>query len=495
MSAPPPKDLADVDHIPFSDLEKYDQRLRVCPDWRKENINSIGLYRLTNYAHPVFEATRFIGRRFSIQDTQQARLFASRMLEADFSLPFWWALMSGDAMRGDPALKEREAKAATIPRFPNEPSKIPGQEMMKAWLSMVQARTPNYELALISPPRSLTSRKIAKTKADLRELAEQITWVVGDDADGSRCTTSWLSRAPFPFRGSPSRIIINAQELRMHSDAMQGDLVCQVWASVSFGFKLLQLLAHAAVGAARSGAECNWTNMYRFAAGAKKGSEVRMLNTCTFGGVLRYELEHKLVAKSHYTLNGAEGVPGLWFAFSDFPGEDVLAMSGTVPDGYSFSARDSSKKGPFYHREWQVSYSWLLRLLTDAFWNKDVRTRGQAALAPPKEVGYVMHRDGRRKYGPLHADVIRRGIVPSGYRMIPRSYVMAKKSLDLKGRPHIKFGGFDIGRMTFDSDDEMYREQSSSESESNEPWKNMIGDASEIEDAYEIEDCNDSNSE
>jgi hypothetical protein len=257
--------------------------------------------------------------------------------------------------------------------------------------------------------------------------------------------------------------MISARELHMHSvDMQEGDLVCQAWASVSLGFKLLQLLAHAAVGAARSGAECNWSNKYRFFSEEYPGTEIRMLEACTFGGVLRREREQERVAKSHYTINGAEGVPGLWFALSDFPGEHLLAISGTEPDDYPGDLNPIGSYGPHYHREWQVSFSWLLRLMTDTFWDNDARTRGQKALIPPKEVGYVMHRDGRRKYGPLHAEVIRRGIVPHGYRMLPRSHVMVHKSLRHDSIVQIMFGAFNIGRMdAIESDDEMYRDDDS----------------------------------
>lgn len=476
MSAPA-SEFADVDHITFANLERHDRLPRVCPDWRKENISSVGLYRLTNNVHPAFDASRFIGRRFSLEDTQQARLFASRLLEAECSIPFWWALMI-DRVGRDKDSEEREAKAANIRLFPSGGAAVPQSEIYNVFLRIQQARTPDYELCLEDPPPSewrpepLTNRQIAEARAILRDLARNIHYEVGDDADGSRCMTAWTARAASPFRGSPSAIVINAEELRMHSRAMEGDLICQVWASVSLGFKLVQLLAHAAVSAARSGAECNWNNRYRFAADPKRGAEVRMLESCTFGGVLRREQEQEQVAKSHYTINGVEGVPGLWFAFSDFPGEHIFAMAGSLPDGHSFFDPSPGEDGPNYHREWKVSFSWLLRLLTDTFWNNDVRTRGQAALTPPKEVGYVMHRDSKRKYGPLHAGMIRRGIVAHGYRMLPRSCVMVKKRLYHNGGGHIMFGGFDIGRLELEDDADLYRDDDSrsegDESESSE---------------------------
>lgn len=484
MSAAPNEDFADVDDITFDNLERNDRRLRICPDWRKEDITTTGLYRLSNDAHPAFQANRFIGPRFSLQDTLQARLFASRLLEADCSIEFWWALMSGETMGGDRALEDREARAADIRTFTDLGARIPDQETNDAFISMMQARTPNHELYLSNPPsvgwesKTLTNHQITKTKEDLRELARYIHYEVDEDAGGSRCMTAWLYRTAAPFRGSPSRIVICAKELRMHSDAMAGDLICQAWASVSLGFKLLQLLAHAAVAAARSGAECNWSNRYRFEGDPKIGAEIRMLESCTFGGILRREQEQEPVAKSRYTIDGVEGTPGLWIAFSDFPGVDFMAMTGADPDGYSLSDPDVGADGPYYYREWQVPLSWLLSLLTDTFWDNDVRTRGQAALTPPKEVGYVMHRDGKTKYGPLHREVIRRGIVPAGYIMLPRTYVMAKKSLDHDGRGHVMFGGYNLGRMAFESDDEMYTDKDqgqSSESEDDGPGSSGPG--------------------
>lgn len=472
MSAPPPSDLADVDHVTFANLERHDRRVRVCPDWRKENVISNGLVRLSNEVHPAFEASRFIGPRFNLQDTQQARRFASRLLEADCSIPFWWALMY-DRNDPDPRPRDLQAGAANADMFTAQQARMTPQEI-EIVARHLQARGPSDVLYLRDPPPSdaspipLTPQEIAQTKAELRQLAQQIHYLVDVDADGSRCQTDWFSRATPPFRGSPSSIMISAKELRAHSDTMEGDLISQTWASVSLGFRLLQLLAHAAVAAARPGFRCHWNNQYRFSAEPKTGAEIRMLESCTFGGVLRREQEQEQVAKSHYTINGAEGVPGLWFAFSDFPGEEIEALSGTIDYSRDLLDYMPGEDGPYYHREWQVSLSWLLSLLTDTFWNNDVRTRGQMALMPPKEVGYVMHRDSKRKYGPLHSAYIRsKGIVPKGYRMLPRSYVMARKDLQHDPRGNMMFGGFDLGRIALGSDDEMLvgADESSSESE------------------------------
>jgi hypothetical protein len=457
MSARPNTCLGDVDHITFANLEQHDQRLRVCPDWTTEHITGESMIGLTNDMHPAFEASKLVGDGFNFEDTHHARLFASRLLEADCSLPFWWTLMSGKTMP-DSYLKDREAKAANIRTWKLDEWKAPRSEKDKTSRSIKRARTPDSELGLANPPETLTSAQATKTKADLRELAQYIYYAVGEDANGSRCETAWPLIADAPFRGSPSRIVISAEELRTHSADMEDDLVCQVWASVSLGFRLLQLLAHAAVGAARSGPQSNWQTKYRFDGDPNIGSEIRMLERCTFGGLLRREQEQEQVAKSHYTINGAEGIPGLWIAFSDWPDQDLIDMFGEMPDSEDEQLRQGHN-GPFYHREWQVSFLWLLSLLTDNFWDNDVRTRGQAALRPPMEVGYVMRRDAERKYGPLHGRQIRDGVVPDGYSMLQRSYVMVIDYLLHDGRRAILSGDFGIERMAVarsdGADDEM----------------------------------------
>ena len=442
MSGVPNSDFADVDHITFANLEQHDQRLRVCPDWIQEHITCNGFVGLTNGVHPVFDASKF-GQGFSHQDTEQARLFASRLLEADCGLPFWWALMS------DPTMvisRERGAESADIRTWAFDDTEAPQSEIDNSAMRIQQARAPHTELHLDDPPEELTRSQIKKTKANLRELARYIRYAVGENAQSSKCETTWPLRVAPPFQGSPSRIVISAEELRMHSADMERDVVCRVGASITLGFRLLQLLAHAAVGAARSGPECNWSNKYRFNDDESIGSEIRMLECCTFGGLIRREQEHEQVAKSHYTINGAEGVPGLWFAYSDYPGLHMLDVIGDIPSDEDEELWQEDH-GPFYHREWQVSFLWLLSLLNDHFWDNAVSRRGRAALTPPKEVGYVMHRDNKRKYGPLHEEEIRGGIVPEGYRMLPRSYVMVKAQLFHEGCRALMFGGLGLGRM------------------------------------------------
>lgn len=349
----------------------------------------------------------------------------------------------------DPRFRDQRARAARMTR----------QEIE---IAMRDSRQQEYNLLHLpdpppsdSAPEPLTCCQITKTKIKLRLLAHQVHYLVDVDANSSRCDAAWFSRATPPFHGSPSSIVISAKRLRAHSAAMEGDLVCQSWASISLGFRLLQLLAHAAVGAAHSGPECHWSNKYAFNAEPNLGAEIRMLEACTFGGVLRREREQIRVAKSHYTINGAEGLPGLWFAFSDFPGEHILAMYGDMESDEDKEAWQG-EFGPFYHREWQVSFSWLLNLFTDHFWDNDVRTRGQAALKPPMEVGYVMRRDAERKYGPLHSGNIRSGVLPDGYSMLPYSYVMVRNDLFREGVGNLLYGDFSNDRMAHDSDDDLF---------------------------------------
>jgi hypothetical protein len=442
--------LADVDHITFADLEQHDRRLRVCPDWTQEHITGSGFIGLTNDVHPLFEASRF-GPGFSLQDTEQARRFASRLLEVDCVLPFWWALMSSGTTYGSES-EEQEANTADIRTWTLDEARSLQSEMDDSAMRMQQARTPDSELSLYDPPEALTSGQIDKTKADLRELARYIYYAAEENADGSRCETNWHLRVSPPFRGSPSRIVISAEELRLHSAAMEGDVVCQAGASISLGFRFLQLLGHAAVGAARSGPNCHWSTKYRFDADPIIGSEIRMLECCTFGGLIRREQELEQVARSHYTINGAEGVPGLWFAYSDWPGMDIWDMLGSIP-GDEDEQLWQEDNGPFYHHEWQVSFFWLLSLLSDRFWDVDVSSRGQAALKPPMEIGYVMHRDDKRKYGPLHSADLRDGAVPEGYSILPRSYVMVKDHLFHEGCRAGLFGDLGLERMTTETFD------------------------------------------
>lgn len=244
MSAPANKDCADVDHITFANLEKHDQQLRVCPDWRtQEVVTSKASIGLTNDMHPAFEDSRFTGASFNLRDTHQARLFASRLLEADCSIPFWWALMSGKSM-DNPGLRDREAQAAKIRMYPADGTAPSQHEMDAFYLCAHQVRRPDCELVLVDPPtlqfapEELTSDQITKTKADLRDLARHIHYYVEEDPNGSRCVPVWVLKVASPFQGSPSRIVISAEVLRKHSAAMEGDLIRQAWASVSLGFLL-----------------------------------------------------------------------------------------------------------------------------------------------------------------------------------------------------------------------------------------------------------------
>lgn len=369
MSAPPDPNLADVDQVTFANMERHDERARVCPDWRKETVTSDGWTGLTNEVHPLFRDHLFTG--FNLEETLLARQFATRLLDADCCLRFWCTLVYSEPWH-DPKIEEREAKAAAIRMLTHEEMETtPKQDVDSAVQALLQAKEPNRVLGFFDPPPSNfnpegpTPGDKLKTMALLCLLSRHIRYTTEETAGSSRCDTNWLEKASHPFRGSPSNIVISLAELRTHSSDMQGDLVCKAWASVSLGFKLLQLLAHAYVGVVYRGARCNWTNEYRFDADQCMGAEIRMLESCTFGGVLRREQETEQVPKAHYTIDGTEGVPGLWIAFSDYPSADMDSIFGTIADGTPYDAYLPQEDGPFYHREWQVPFKWFLWLLTD----------------------------------------------------------------------------------------------------------------------------------
>jgi hypothetical protein len=460
MSAPPPEGLADVDYITFAEMEQHDQFQRACPDWRTEYLSSNGHRWLTNDLHPAFAEERF-NKGFNHQETLLARQFASQLLSVDFNSRFWWALFFGKTMY-DEDLEDRVARGANI-HISTDFGPLQDQSYKVDTLTKIdEARTPGGKLCLVDPPpcrlqpEELTTQQYLKTGAYVLALAQHVRYVVWPNANGIQCFTAWYARAVDPYPGSPSIIRIDPEELRMHSIAMQGDMISQAWAFISLGFELVQSLAHAAVGFARSGPECNWDNDYEFDAEEKMSAEIRMLESCTFGGALRKE--HDSSSIYHYTLDGALGVPGLWFAYSDFAGTSLEDMIGDQEDDPGEVAE--SEDGPFYHREWQVPFAWLFEVLTDHFWGVKVVFKGQSALEPPKEVGYVMSRDGERKYGPLHSMEIRDGVIPDGWSMLPRSYILVSHALHHDAAGAIMFGGFGQARMALNIAEDQRRPKS-----------------------------------
>lgn len=482
MSAPvPPNQLANVDQITFANMERHDGFRRVCPDWRTEYITSTDHDWLTNDIHPAFAEDRFFAKdNFNHHETLLARRFASRVLEAKCAIPFWWALLFGEAFLVGPnggrvksdTRNDLEARAAELPAFTWEEALRGGrEEILKAFRKVREARLPSALLRLVDPPlwhrhtsnlsfppespTEITPEQIIATKAALRDLARVITYKLSN-TKGIECLTVWHSKiADTQFRGSPSVITINSRELSAHSIAMQGDRVIQAYASFALGFVLVKQLAHAAIGASRLGHECNWGNQYKFGAEDKVGAEIRMLESCTFGGEFRKEQEVNSVC--HYTINGHEGIAGLWIAYSDYADSDMFAMFGDVASDPSEAAEQ--EEGPFYHREWQVPLSWFLKVLTDDFWDVDVHERGQPAMVPPREVGYVMSRCNDRKHGPYHSDEIRRGIVPRGWSMLPRSYVFTTNELHNDALGAILFGNAGEGRMARGISEERQRRE------------------------------------
>jgi hypothetical protein len=121
----------------------------------------------------------------------------------------------------------------------------------------------------------------------------------------------------------------------MLSAAMKRDAIAYAGAPLLLGFQMVQQLAHAAIAASRSGEECNWNVWYRFCAWGKSGAEIRMLESCTFGGTLRKEQGEWQNPCVHYMVNEKDDVPGLWFALSDFAG---------TPNGASTIGRFSDER-------------------------------------------------------------------------------------------------------------------------------------------------------
>lgn len=446
-SGPATEGLADIDHVTFANLAQHGRYRAVCPEWRKEHVSSLGMMPLTNTVHPALQQRQGYTHGHMLEalndDTLQARRFATRILEANSMLPFWWTVFfSQPNCRGD--LEGRRAKASEIPMFDFHHQFIP-EETARAVEALVRVRD---EVAVTSlsdpdPYDRLTSDQIVKTKAALLELASCVLYKTGTYSEDVRCLTLWWLRTPCSLPGAPSIIAISMDELSAHSAAMRGDRISQAWATISLGIKLAKQLAHAAFAASHSGADLNWSNQYTYAADEAPGPEIRMLEACLFGGVLRKELdEFQDSQKSHYTIDGAEGSPGLWIAYSDWPSADLIAMCGTLAkDGYQY-------EGPVFHREWHVPFSWLLTVVTDDFWD-EVREEGILAMRPRQEIGYVMSRDGERKYGPHHAEELRGGIVPSGFSLVPRSYLMVRNDLHHEACGLVLFGGFDAARIPF----------------------------------------------
>jgi hypothetical protein len=455
--------LADVDHVTFANMEQHDRIQRVCPDWRKEEISSAGHEWLTNDVHPAFAEERFRTDGINHEETLLARRLASRLLEAECVMPFWWTMIFDDQVE---TTAEEEAMAAKIPVLDESKMKDPNiteeelrnglKEAAKALVTSSKLRTPGEVTGVTRPPQfsemssqeALTADQIKKTKAALRDLGQTVMYGARPTTatKSMYCETAWFWKiTDLPYPGSPAGVIINPQELERHSTAMKGDLISQAYASMSLGFQFVQQFAHAIIAATRSGPRCNWSNEYRFNGGDIMGADNCMLEACTFGGTFRKEQE--LASTPHYTIDcTTEGIPGLWFAFSDWANSHIEDMVGTfdVEDDEQYLEQES---GPFYHREWQVPFSWFLRVLTDNFWDVHVREGGRPALVPPKEVGYVMSRDNDKKIGPYHSSEIRQGVVPPGWSMLPRSYVVVSNSLYHDAMGAIMFGGFSVGRV------------------------------------------------
>lgn len=471
MSAKPNEGLADVDHVTFANMALHGRYRATCPDWRREIVNTFGAPFLSNTLHPALQLRSGVSTPpFNDAETLLARRFASRILEADCMLAFWHKLLFE---RVGQASEAKQASALQIPIFDFDQELSPEdlrrateavdrvredgaarearsqegpdfdfdevwtEEMFAEYAEFYAQARESTTLNIFGRLRALTSDEIERTKAALLDLASCVIYSSGSYAKDMACETLWYRKTPAGcfLPGAPSVIQISLDELSAHYAAMQGDLISQAWASISLGFKFVQQLAHAALAAAYPGAALSWHNRYNFSITALPGADCRMLEGCVFGGLLRKERDEAQDAlKSHYTINGAEGEPGIWFASSDFPSADVSTMCGDVED---------EEEAPFFHREWRVPYSWLIFALTDHYWD-GVGSSGKM-LWPRREMGYVMARDHKRKYGPYHANQLPAGIVPSGFSFLPRSYLIVKNDLYHDAVGAILYGGFTAG--------------------------------------------------
>jgi hypothetical protein len=330
VSGPPYNaSFRDVEPATFANLEQHDRFRRVCPDWRKEDISSAGHKWLANGVHPAFAEERFKPNGFDHEETLLARRLASRLLEAQCVIPFWWALIFGGDGRSaeEELVAEEEAMATKVPIFTDEECRnLVAEDIIEILGKVAAARIPGSVMFLEEPPlfsedssqEELTPDQIEKTKAVLRDLGGTVHYnsLQMRNSTSMHCETAWFKRfTDLPFRGSPSVICISPQALSMHSTAMKGDVINQAYASVFLGLQFVQQFAHFLVAATRSGPQCNWSSNYKFLVMDKVGADDRILESCTFGGVFRKEQE--LDSKSHYTIDGVEGVSGLWFAYSN----------------------------------------------------------------------------------------------------------------------------------------------------------------------------------
>lgn len=465
-SSPADPELADVDEVTFTQMEQDSGDPMYCPDWRTEHLSSRDHRWLGPRVHPAFDRDKFLFDGFNFEEIDLACRFASRLLYADCLIPFWYTLLVGN-LYYDPDLAGRQNKAANLRTYTREEQMVATQEEIhSASQNILNARceparrhtllfrNPYYHEDDVwgrgSPEAyALNAAQIGQTRAHLTLVTNWIRFRVHPSAkaSGMECNTAWVfptegsSPGSRPYPGSPSIINIDPQVLSRHSTSMNGDLICQATASVMLGINLVKQFAHAAMAVTRSGAECNWSSQYLFQNDYMPGREGRMLEGCSFGGVFRSEQEQ--TSTSFYTIDGAEGVPGLWFVYSDWAGALLTEMFGFHRDEYG----DPPDWGPWHHREWKVPFSWFLHVLTDRLWDADLRERGQVALVPPMELGYVMARNGEGKHGPYPHGYIDKDFLPLGYNILPRSYIIAKDELFNEARRAIMFGESSFWRM------------------------------------------------
>lgn len=205
--------------------------------------------------------------------------------------------------------------------------------------------------------------------------------------------------------------------------SMKKDVVAQAIASLTLGFALARELGHAAFVAANSPGRCKNDVVFWFDC-IRENEQYHMLQSLVFGGTLRKEQDK--TEDPYYTIDGVKGVPGLWLALSDYPSASFAQTLTFRPGRY----RPKEDLVTGYHREWQVPFWWTLKMMSDNVWDVSAVEQGRRALKAPREIGFIMKRNRYTKWGPLHGSMdVPEGVVPHGFKMVPRSYHIAADSL------------------------------------------------------------------
>lgn len=143
--------IESADALTFAQLEFHDRTATNCPRMH-ESVTSNGKPLLTNNVHPIFQDTDF-----DSDETLPARRLASRLLQTDCLLTYWWAILVHKDLDFEPVLWWNPE----------------GLESDKA--------------VLRAPPPRLTREQVDLTKKALLELKQCVTFRVGKEDTGTRC--------------------------------------------------------------------------------------------------------------------------------------------------------------------------------------------------------------------------------------------------------------------------------------------------------------------